>query len=43
MDEQEALAMAIKREKEAHRYYADAATRSTNVNGRKMFDWLALE
>jgi rubrerythrin len=43
MDEHEALAMAIKREKEAHRYYADAATRSTNENGRKMFDWLASE
>ncbi len=43
MDEQEALALAIKREKEAHQYYDDAAAGSTNDNGRKMFSWLASE
>ena len=43
MNEQEALALAIKREKEAHQYYGDAAARSTNENGRKTFSWLASE
>jgi rubrerythrin len=43
MDAQEALALAIKREKEAHEYYSDAAAKSTNDNGRKMFSWLASE
>ena len=43
MEEQEALALAIQREKEAYKYYSDAAARSTNENGRKMFSWLASE
>ena len=43
MDEQEALSLAVKREKEAHRYYTDAAARSTNENSKKMFSWLASE
>lgn len=43
MDEREALSLAIKREKEAHRYYSDAAAKSTNANGKKMFSWLASE
>jgi rubrerythrin len=43
MDEQEALALAITREKEAQQYYNEAAARSTNENGRKMFSWLASE
>ena len=43
MNELDALSLAIKREKEAHRYYGDAAARSTNKNGKKMFSWLASE
>ena len=43
MDEQEALSMAIQREKEAHRYYTDAAAKATSENGKKMFSWLASE
>lgn len=43
MNEQEALALAIKREREAHQHYSDAAEQSTNANGRKMFSWLASE
>ena len=43
MDEKEALALAIEREKEARQYYDDAAARSTNDNGRKMLSWLASE
>ena len=43
MNEQEALSLAIRREKEANRYYSDAADRSTNANGREMFSWLASE
>jgi len=43
MNEKEALALAIQREKEARQYYDDAAARSTNDNGRKMLSWLASE
>ena len=43
MNELDALSLAIKREKEAHRYYGDAADKSTSANGRKMFSWLATE
>jgi len=43
MNEQEALSLAIKREKEAHRYYSDAATKTSNESGKKMFSWLASE
>jgi rubrerythrin len=43
MDEKEALALAIEREKEAYKYYSDAAARCTGESGRKMFTWLASE
>lgn len=43
MNELEALGLAIQREKEAHRYYSDAASKSTKESGRKMFSWLASE
>lgn len=43
MNELDALSLAIRREKEAHRYYTDAAAGSTNKNGKKMFSWLASE
>lgn len=43
MNEQEALSLAIKREKEAHRYYSDAANKTTSESGKKMFSWLASE
>lgn len=43
MNEQEALSLAIKREKEAHQYYSDAADKATSEKGRKMYSWLASE
>jgi rubrerythrin len=43
MDELEALSLAIQREKEAHRYYTDAAAKTTNESGKKTFSWLASE
>lgn len=43
MNEQEALEQAIVRERNAHRFYSEAAARATNVKGRRMFDWLASE
>jgi len=43
MNEQEALSLAIKREREAHRYYSDAAAKTANESGRKMLSWLASE
>jgi len=43
MNELEALRLAIEREKKANSYYNEAAARATNVNGKKMFTWLASE
>lgn len=43
MDAQEALILAIKREKEAHRHYSDAANRTKSESGKKTFSWLASE
>ncbi|HEY48438.1 MAG TPA: ferritin family protein [Dehalococcoidia bacterium] len=43
MNELDALSLAVKREKEAHQYYSEAAARSTSETGRKMFSWLASE
>ena len=43
MNELEALSLAIQREKEAHRYYSDAAAGAASESGRKMFSWLASE
>ena len=43
MNEQEALSLAIKREREAHRYYSDAAAKTTSESGKNMFSWLASE
>ena len=43
MNELEALNLALGREKDAHRYYSDAAAKSTNAASRKMFSWLASE
>jgi rubrerythrin len=43
MKELEALKLAVEREKSANRFYNEAAARATNVNGKKMFTWLASE
>ena len=43
MNELEALNLAIEREKEAHRRYSEAAARTTDGKGKKMFSWLASE
>lgn len=43
MNELDALSLAIEREKEAYRFYSDAAARSTNAAGKKTFSWLASE
>ena len=43
MNELEALNLAIEREKEAHRRYGEAAARTTDEKGKKMFSWLASE
>ncbi len=43
MNELDALSLAIEREKEAQRYYSDAASKATSEAGRKMFSWLASE
>lgn len=43
MDAMDALTVAIQREKEAHKCYSEAATRTTNEAGKKMFTWLAAE
>ena len=43
MNIQEALELAIEREKGAHRYYSEAASKSTSAESRKMFAWLASE
>ena len=43
MNELEALNMAIERENEAHLRYREAAARTTDGKGKKMFSWLASE
>ena len=43
MNELEALNLALDREKEAYRYYSDAAAKSTSAASRKTLSWLASE
>jgi rubrerythrin len=43
MNELEALSLAITREREAHRFYSEAAAKTTNAAGKKMLAWLATE
>jgi len=43
MNELEALSLAIKREREAHRFYSEAAAKTANTAGKKMLSWLASE
>jgi len=43
MNELEALSLAITREREAHRFYSEAAAKTTNTAGKKMLAWLASE
>jgi rubrerythrin len=43
MNEMEALELALARERQAHKYYSEAAARSTHGASRRMFNWLASE
>ena len=43
MNELEALSLAITREREAHRFYSEAAAKTMNAAGKKMLAWLASE
>ena len=43
MNEMEALELALARERQAHKYYTEAAARSTHEASRRMFNWLASE
>jgi|SaaInl8_200m_RNA_FD_contig_21_1417745_length_1558_multi_7_in_0_out_0_2 rubrerythrin len=43
METLEALNQALQNEGEAQSFYNDAAAKSTNAKGKKMFEWLARE
>jgi len=43
MDQLDALSLAVQREKEARRFYGDAAKKATNEASKNMFSWLASE